>query len=235
MGFDLFQLLDHMNEINSNFLTSGAEEMISTDRIHPNNVGHYVLAYNVINYLFKDTGLVASVTVDAANASFDAENATVKDVEVKDGVVKYYYAPNALPWHNGDNYIKAEKYVDLTDDLNREIIKVTGLEADATYTIKFNDVAVATATGAELAEGINIATLANNPGQITSKKVYDKLLKKRNLVYGVRNHYVTYYNDGAAELDYAWIEEQNVQIKALAEEAREIARQPREYVVTISK
>ena len=118
---------------------SGAVEMYSTDRVHPNTQGGYVLAYSVIKNLFPDSGLVAEVVIDANNGKATTDNATVTDVVATADSVKYTYQAKALPWTYTDAYKKADgRYVDLTNELNKEIIKVTGLEAATTYTIKFN-------------------------------------------------------------------------------------------------
>ena len=111
--------------------------------------------------------------VDAGSAA-NAENAVVENLVASENGVTYTYNPKALPWTANDAYNKADgRYVDLTNDLNREIIKVTGL-ADGTYTLKMDGMTVGTYTNVQLAEGVNIAIEANNPGQIQSKEV-DKI------------------------------------------------------------
>ena len=236
LGLGIINLHDHMNMLNNKVLTSGVEEMIGSDRVHPNSKGAYVIAYNVINHWFPNSGLVANVEIDASNGSFKAENATVKEVNVADGEVSYYYTPKALPWYYGYNYqqVEANGYLNITDELNREIIKVTGLEASTTYTIKFNGEEVTTATGSQLASGVNIATIATNPGQIAGKAVYDNIDAKRKLVVELRDHYRLYTNGNITQLDQTLIDTNNEKIQTFVDSAREAA-QPRRYVVTITK
>lgn len=169
---------------------SGKVEIYKTDRIHPNRVGHFVIANEIIQTLYGSYGLVASVDIDAVSGSYKADNANVTELNTDNGAISYTYNAKALPMgidtHDitegvaGNGYTDAEnaypEFVDFTEKMNREIIKVTGL-SEGTYEIAFDGKAVTTATAEELAKGINIAVLSENPGQIKAKSVIDSYMK----------------------------------------------------------
>ena len=204
------------------------EEIYQPDRIHPNKRGHFVIANEIIKTLYADYGLVASVEVDKTAESIDAENANVGDLVIDGNTVTYTYNPKSIPmgvdskvttassYHSG--YAEAEarypEFVNFTDTMNREIIKVTGLTA-GDYDVSFDDIVIGTFTANELAEGVNIAILANNPGQIKAKAIVDaefNLYWTKSRIRSVERGIATlkdnnmYYGKTFAEMK-AWIEE----------------------------
>jgi hypothetical protein len=186
-GYGVIDTYSLTRTIHDKYMDSGVQEMISTDRVHPIQSGYYVLGYNVIRNLFKDSGLVAQVDIDANTKTAKTENATVKGLDVADGKILYTYLPKALPMPVTSAYHTADaKYVPLTDELNREIIKVSGLD-DGTYTVKMDGKLLGEYTNAQLEEGVNIAILDNNAGQLQAKVVYDILDKKHQNTLNMRH------------------------------------------------
>lgn len=207
---------------------SAEEEIYQPDRIHPNKRGHFVIANEIIKTLYADYGLVASVEVDIAADSIDAENANVRDLAIDGNTVIYTYNPKALPmgvdskvstassYHSGYSEAEARypEFVDFTDTMNREIIKITGL-AEGSYDVFFDDDVIGTFTASDLANGVNIAILANNPGQIKAKAIVDAEFslywtknRVRNVERGIailKNNDM-YYGKTFEEMK-AWIEE----------------------------
>lgn len=84
------------------------------------------------------------------------------------------------------NYVK-NYGVDITNHMNREIIKVNGLD-DGTYSIAMDGVEVTKATAAELAAGVNIAELKKNPNQIVSQDLFDRTLVKYKYETALRSN-----------------------------------------------
>ncbi len=159
---------------------STSEELFQTDRIHPNTRGHFVIASKIIETLYGADALVASVDIDADTADIYAENAEVSDLTVADGVVTYTYKPYSLPMGVDeagyeDVHERYGDFVDFTESMNREIIKITDLE-DGMYTVAFDGVSIGQYSADDLAEGINIAVNPLNPGQIAAKGVTDLLM-----------------------------------------------------------
>lgn len=150
-----------------------------TDGLHHSSNGGYLVGYLIARGQETDE-IVASVDIDVAANSSKTDGATVSNLTVSSTGVDYTYLAEALPMYaKADGYVYAEGYgVDITNTMNKEIIKVTGL-ADGNYTISMDGTDIGTFSADRLAEGVNIATLENNPGQIQAKGLYDNYYKRR--------------------------------------------------------
>ncbi len=130
-----------------------------------------------------------------------------------DGVT-FYYRPTGISMaaidyiaKTTENGVEADVYYNnvltsaraLLEDqtnYNKEIIKVTGLDASATYTVTIDGVTLATTyTGEALAEGVDISLDANNPYAVIANEVSKLLVAKRNLVNMTRT--MSYVNENA--------------------------------------
>ena len=153
-----------------------------TDGLHHSSKGGYLVGYIIANEQEKDD-TVAAVEIDALAKTSVTDCATVSDLSVSSNKVSYTYLSGALPLYaKAPGYIFAEENgVDITNTMNKEIIKVTGL-GGGTYTLKMDGKKVAEFTAQELAEGVNIATYENNPGQIQSKALHDNYYEERRLL-----------------------------------------------------
>ncbi len=143
-----------------------------SEGIHPVEDGGYLFGYLFARAQETNT-LVASVEINAANGSNKADNATVSDVKATSSSVSYTYLPKALPLYAGSvgyKYVKGYG-VDIINNMNREIIKITNLD-DGDYTISMDGTEIGTFSAQQLAEGVNIAELENNPGQIQAKNAF---------------------------------------------------------------
>ena len=180
-----------------------------------------------------------------------------------DNVLSYTYAPESLPMYMTEEYVLCnDTYgIPVTDSINREIIKVTDLAA-GNYQIKFGDVIIGNYTEQQLAEGVNIATLATNPSYVQSMVVYEKVNSKmakdtslRGLAY-VERHLVDkvdledvdaciayveeHYADSTSSYYTSYADRKANQVATVAEIAileaeAKAAAQPQSYVVTITK
>ncbi len=174
------------NQIRSTGYTG--EIIAGKDRVHPNELGGLYMAYQIIKQQGGKSD-VASVSIDAANGTATADNADVKVTSNSTQRVEYMYTPYSSPLAYTADYIKWENEwkVPLTEDLNREIIKVTNL-ADGNYNVLLNGAKIdGTFTAADLANGINIATLSQNPNQTAAAASFETLRDKLNRESEYRN------------------------------------------------
>ena len=150
-----------------------------SDGIHHSDNGGYLVGYAFVRGQETDE-IVASVEIDANNGSTVTDTATVSDLSYSSTGVSYNYLAGALPLYaKSAEYKYAENYgVDITNTMNKEIIKVTGLE-EGTYTIKMVGVEVCKVSADDLANGVNVGIMDNNPGQIQSKAAYDNYYARR--------------------------------------------------------
>ncbi|MBL4676923.1 MAG: SGNH/GDSL hydrolase family protein [Mucilaginibacter sp.] len=147
--------------------------MEGTDRIHPTNDGHMVMAY----LFLKAQGLagkkVADVAIDIKSKKVRAENCQVSNLIAKaDGLI-YIYKANALPYpvdtlpRGGGNQPRSQadglKLVPFQNEFNQELVQVKGLSSETNYALKIDGKDLGTRTGAELAQGINLADIVATP------------------------------------------------------------------------
>ena len=153
--------------------------LLGDDGLHHSSAGGYVVGYIIARGLETDP-VVASVEIDAAaNNVVAVEDADVTLSSATSNYVEYTYAPKALPMYSkAPGYVHGENLgIDITGTINNEIIKVSGLE-DGTYSITMTDknsgtaYAVGNFDASALGNGVNIATLTNNPGQVQAKDIY---------------------------------------------------------------
>lgn len=156
---------------------SKAQTIIGNDRIHPGDLGHMLMAYTFL----KAQGMsntVASLNVSAANMQINTVNASVTEqVKTRDGVF-FNYKPGSLPLWNSSVYKSLESYVDITENLNKETLFVSGLEND-TYIVKIDKTVLGYYTAAQLAAGINISVSEGNPNQTAAETVSKLYEEKR--------------------------------------------------------
>ena len=106
--------------------------------------------------------------------------ATVTLTSVTPTRVEYEYLPKAIPFAYTSYYklFEATWGVPITENINQEIIKVTGL-TEGTYKITIGGSTLSkTYTSAELAEGVNIAIDEKNPAQIQAISAYSLAVTK---------------------------------------------------------
>ncbi len=181
----------YINSFNS-ALRSDSEFAKSTlfnlhaDRIHATPAGTFAEGFIFIDQQINDS-VIASVDIDASELDVVTESATVTDIANENGILSYTYLPASLPMYMTDEYTLCnDTYgIPVTDSINREIIKVSGLE-DGNYKIMFDDAEIGIYTAAQLAEGVNIATAATNPGYVKSQEVYDLVSQKMAKDYVLR-------------------------------------------------
>ena len=125
---------------------------LTGDRVHPGCSGHLMMMAEILAAMGVSP-TVAETTVAAAGdgASFD-------------------YAPKALPFPKSWYYEQAEKRYSLTERINREIVRVTGLPPGK-YDLAFDGRTVAAFTADEFAAGVNVALL-DTPNQRTAQSAW---------------------------------------------------------------
>ncbi len=143
------------------------------DRIHPDNNGHMVMAY----LFLKAQGLagreVASISVDAASRKLlKAGNCAVTNIAATSRNISFDYLANALPypvdtaprgWGSKHSQAEALTLIPFMNEFNKEMLQVKNLSAQKTYTLKIDGKQIGNWTGAQLADGINLATLRSTP------------------------------------------------------------------------
>lgn len=148
------------------------EGIIMGDRVHPTAEGHVVMFYNLVRNL-NLSGEVATVEIDYGKGSLIRKsNADVTNLKTGNNTVSYQYRAHSLPMPITQDYlaVKADGMFDIDSFMNREIIKVKGLEA-GDYIVKAKGIALGAYTADQLSAGINIAFNAKSPNQQKASSV----------------------------------------------------------------
>ena len=145
--------------------------LCGSDRIHPDNDGHMVMAY----LFLKAQGFVGKEVADMEiNANkkqaVKSENCTVSNIKKNGKDLSFDYLAEALPypldtiargWGQKKSQAEVLKVVPFMEEMNRETLKVTGQKGN--YKLLIDDEEIGTWSGDELAKGINLAAESKTP------------------------------------------------------------------------
>ena len=158
--------------------------IVGRDRVHPGGLGHMVIAY----VLLKAQGMTSCVskTVLAADSAkiIEQANCKVSNLKASQGELSFDSLEAALPFPIPPGAQGAMKMVPFQQDLNEELLQVTGL-VDGKYTLSIDDQAVGQYDAAELASGVNLADNTKTP-QYQQALAVDALNTKRHKLESVR-------------------------------------------------
>ena len=178
--------------------------LTGSDRIHPGNMGHFVMAY----LFLKAQGLagkpVASVKINAKNGKVQrSENCLVSEVRASATDLRFDYFAKSLPypsdsssrlWQQTQKQVEALDQVPFTKEMNTEQLAIEGLKRDQRYELRIDDQVIGTYAGKELEQGINLALLSNTPQYQQAKQVADLNLQYRDLEQKLRSYYWLQFN-----------------------------------------
>ncbi|MDR2848967.1 MAG: SGNH/GDSL hydrolase family protein [Verrucomicrobiota bacterium] len=156
------------------------------DAVHPGPAGHTLMAWAILKQL-NAPALVSCAKLDVSRRLrgkvVAAANCAVSSVKVKDGIVTFDRLDAALPMPIDARATAALALAPITDELNQYCLAVAGLKADR-YDLAIDGQKLATFTKAELADGVNLATLPT-PNAAQSAQVL-KLVFEKDGVYSER-------------------------------------------------
>lgn len=140
-------------------------QKIIPDRVHPTVAGHLIMAEQLLK-AWNARPLVSSVTIDAAHGKvIEAQFAHISDLhpgapfvwtEVDDALPLPF--ANMLAGDRDRTIGLAIRSSDVTEALNEEPLRITGLDAGR-YTLTIDGGVVGAWSNSELAQGVNLAIL----------------------------------------------------------------------------
>lgn len=216
---------------------NGEATLTIDDSVHPSGAANVLAGY----FFLRQQGaeeIVASVRI-SENGQIVTENAQVKSLKQSgDRYVRFSYQPHSLPVAVPLEVKTADQYFGMLDQISQEILQVESLNWDTTYTVCMNHVPVGEFTGAELGQGVNLASYDWNLGQVAAKDIetLNQKWHKVSAKYRAVLRKSTREKKGATQEDvnaaYAEWEEES---RELREEMYDIARSSvdKAYVVEI--
>ncbi|MFY8129336.1 MAG: GDSL-type esterase/lipase family protein [Chitinophagaceae bacterium] len=147
------------------------------DRVHPNSVGHFIMAYQFLSTFNKDS-IVSKLVFDTKNLLNKAENKNclVSNASFKNNTVQFSLLENALPFPIADNQQQALNLVPFTKDLNNQIVQVNNLPKGS-YQLKIDSIVIDNFSSDDLQKGVNLALYKKTP-QYQQALVVKKALEK---------------------------------------------------------
>ncbi len=136
--------------------------IVGADRIHPGLTGHLVMAYLFLKAQ-NVPSMVSELLLDGREGDIVRRaNCDVSNVRTESGTLSFICQAAALPFPVDSTTEKALEWVPFMQDLNREMLTVTGLKGNR-YEILIDGSLVVKTTAAALAEGINLAEWRGTP------------------------------------------------------------------------
>ena len=165
---DFYSLMNAINkqeqQKDSNFT------IVGQDRVHPGDVGHFVMAYQLIKAV-SPSKYVSKIEIDIKKRNVIASvNATVQKINSKNSSFEVF--AKALPFPINTNIKEALNYVPFQQELNNEMLAIKGLK-NGTYALLIDEVEVGVFASKELKQGINLAENTKTPQYQQAQKVYD--------------------------------------------------------------
>jgi len=165
----------------ANVVDPANAQKIVPDRVHPNRSGHLMMAASLLE-AWGVSPVISRVEIDAASAQIkDAVNTSVSDLDTR-GSIRWTQKDDALPMPvpmNDPLMALAVKSSDFVEKFNREILRVTGLDAPS-YQLKINGRVVGVFSRETLAAGINLAEL-DTPMMQQAAQVHDLTVKRADI------------------------------------------------------
>ena len=141
------------------------------DRIHSEETGHFVMAYQFL----KDKNapkFVSKIIINSNKTKADnCTNCEVKNILKIENGITFSVKENALPFPTKENQKEALQLVPFMNEFNVELLQVNELLANTEYQLKIDNEIIGSFTGKQLDKGINLAEYHNTPQYKQAEKV----------------------------------------------------------------
>lgn len=161
--------------------------IIGKDRVHPQSVGHFIMAYQFL----KDTKapqyvsriIIGDNLKESKKSSFNVE---IKKQSSEDNTLVFECIEESLPFPVKEAAKEALPLVPFTEEFNTELLQVKNLPA-GNYHLFIDDSLIAAFTAKDLSAGINLALYENTPQYQQAAAVMNACIKYRDSEAVVRN------------------------------------------------
>ena len=145
--------------------------LCGSDRIHPDNDGHMVMAYLFLKAQGFSGKIVSDVEIDANKKQvMKATNCTISNIRKSDNEISFDYLARSLPypldtvprgWGSKRCQAAAINLVPFMEEMNSEILKVAGLKGR--YKIMIDNEEIGIWNSEDIRKGINLASISKTP------------------------------------------------------------------------
>lgn len=215
------------------FQASGVEMPVSLggDAVHPGPPGQLTMAAAILSQLLAP-GLVSQVTIDSTGGGrvVEPKQCAVTNLKVAGAVVSFTRKDDCLPFPIADDARPAAEMTPLVRGLNQFMLSVKGLK-DGSYSLKMDDVPVASLTSAQMSQGFNLGMLDRGPISDQCRAVLVAVRDKETLVAQWRSTSRQSAGSPSAEAEVR-LAEIDRQVREADERIR-VAAQPKAHRYTI--
>ena len=145
--------------------------LCGTDRIHPDNHGHMVMAYLFLKAQGFAGKKVADINIDAKNMKVtNEENCKITNLSKNGKTISFDYLANSLPypmdtiargWMMSHPQALATEVIPFVEEMNQELLTVSGLSGK--YRLLIDGEEMGTWSGKDFAKGVNLAEITWTP------------------------------------------------------------------------
>jgi lysophospholipase L1-like esterase len=172
-GYDYVDFFHPMTAIN---LREQAKDstfsLTPSDRIHPDNDGHLVMAYLFLKAQGLENQSIAEIGINAQNQKVSKSvNCRISNVTAGADSVSFNYLANSLPypldtiprgWGNKKKQADALKIIPFTKEFNQELLSIKGLKG-SDYKVLIDGEQIGKWSAQQLADGVNLAEITTTP------------------------------------------------------------------------
>ena len=156
------------------------------DRVHPNALGHAVMAFAFLQAQGVDS-VVSDVEINAAELTvLKQEKAMVSALRRKGNTVAFSLLASSLPFPVAPEALPYVEELGLTDALNRETLKVVNL-ASGDWVLKIDGERIGTYSAADFAAGVQLGFNARTPQYRQAQRVFAADLELYHREEAIRN------------------------------------------------
>lgn len=185
-----------LNKINTQLQQNDpTTTIIGNDRVHPGSAGHFIMAYEFLKTQ-NVPSLVSEVSIDAKEKEIiKTYNCDVKNLNFDKQEINFTIKEGALPFPINTNQNQALKLVPFQNELNNELLQVTGLKS-GNYCLYIDKVLIAKFSELQLRDGVNLSLFSTTPQYQQALKVRSTLMELWKIEAQLRSiKFIEYCND----------------------------------------
>ncbi len=153
---DFHKTMSEINKLQQK--ENAAFTIVGHDRVHPGAVGHFVMAYFLLQKMALPN-YVTSIVIDAKDSTVEQSISSQVKMETGHNHLKFKLLQKALPFPIKPRFSKALALVPFESRVNQESLTIRNL-LNGQYALKIDGIPIAEVSAKEFSDGIN---LANNP------------------------------------------------------------------------
>lgn len=186
-GVGYLNLHTPMAELTEEIQREDASNTLTTDCIHPNALGHRLIAFYILEAQGEGTAPLSEIMVPQKGEPQILRGELTDFYRGRKGLCGTYH-PETLPMAAAGDVAEFQAFYEAGALMCQMPLRVEGLDEAASYSVWLDGTELGSFTGEELAAGIDLATLEFHPRQpvmeqisALSRKRHQALAKHRNM------------------------------------------------------